>query len=280
MKLHLFSLFISPKDRLETRLIYVFKSGYKGKSLNSDHDKLKGANRNLHPKLKEVVDKIKDEALRGKVEAFLENPTIEIEGKTYSGMPLETSPAGLSHHHSYLGGFVEHVVSTVEIALTLCKVAGKIYHGKVDQDLVIAGSILHDIFKPLEYIEREDGTYGLTPLAERLDHLTLIVAELIKRGFPLNLVHIMASHMGWQNSPIGPRTIEALIVHLADSADSQLNGETLRAARFLSRQATGMEPVQLTGKEAFEIVNAKTSKGWEGAEKAVEKIRQKRHKAV
>jgi len=276
LKFQLFSLFISSKDRLETRLIYVFKSDNKSKSLNSDHGKLKGVNRNLHPKLKETANKIKNKALREKVEALLENPTIKIGDKNYSGMPLESSPAGLSHHHSYPGGFIEHVVSTVEIALSLCKVARKIYHGKVDQDLVIAGSILHDIFKPLEYVEREDGSYGLTQLAERLDHLTLIVAELIKRGFPLDLVHIMASHMGWQNSPIGPRTIEALIVHLADSADSQLNGETLRAARYLSRQATGIELERLTAKEAFEIVNTKTTQGWNGVEKTVGQIRKKR----
>lgn len=232
----------------------------------------------MHPKLKIVVDKIGDKSLKTKVIAFLENPTIEIEGKTYSGLPLETSPAGLSRHHSYSGGFVEHVVSTTEIALTLCRVAKKVYYGKVDQDLVIAGVILHDVFKPLEYTTREDGTTGLTPLAERLDHLTLIVAELIKRGFPLDLVHIAASHMGWQNSPIGPRTVEALIVHLADYADSQLNGEVLRAAQFLSRQTTGIELEQLTGKEAFELVNAKTTQGWEGAKKAVERIRKKRFK--
>jgi 7,8-dihydroneopterin 2',3'-cyclic phosphate phosphodiesterase len=230
----------------------------------------------LNPKLKDSVNKIKDRKLREKVADFIENPTIEIEGKVHSGLPLDISPAGLSRHHSYPGGFIEHVVATVEIALSLCKVARKVYHGKVDQDLVVAGCILHDIFKPLEYTERDDGIYGLTPLAERLDHLTLIVAELIKRGFPLNLVHIMASHMGWQNSPIGPRTIEALIVHLADSADSQLNGETLRAARFLSRQATGIELEKLTAKEAFEIVNTKTTKGWDGVEKTVEQIRKKR----
>jgi len=232
----------------------------------------------LNPQLKRVVEKILDKSLRKKVTDFIENPTIEVEGKVYSGLPLETSPAGVSHHHSYPGGFVEHVSSTMEIAVTLCDVVERVYRGKVDQDLVVAGTILHDIFKPLTYIARQDGTYGLTPLAERLDHLTLIVAELVKRGFPLNLVHIVASHMGWQHSPIGPRTVEALIVHLADMADSRLNGEIMRAAQFLSRESTGMELERLTAKEAFEIVNAKTLRGWEGTRKTVEKIRQRRLK--
>jgi len=233
----------------------------------------------LNPQLKGIVAKIRDKSLREKVAAFLENPTIEIEGKVYSGLPLETSPAGVSHHHSYPGGFVEHVLSSTEMALTLCDVVKRIYKGKVDRDLVVAGVILHDIFKPLTYVVKENGTYGLTPLAERLDHLTLIVAELVKRGFPLNLVHIVASHMGWQHSPIGPRTVEALIVHLADGSDSRLNGEVLRAAQFLSRESTGIELEQLTAKEAFEIVNAKTTQGWDGTRKTVERIRQRRYKA-
>jgi len=230
----------------------------------------------LNPQLRRVVEKIRDRSLREKVSAFIENPTIEIEGRKYSGLPLETSPAGVSHHHSYPGGFVEHVFSTTEIALKLCDVVKRVYHGKVDRDLIVAGVVLHDIFKPLTYVTRENGTYGLTPLAERLDHLTLIVAELVKRDFPLNLVHIVASHMGWQHSPIGPRTVEALIVHLADVADSRLNGEVLRAAQFLSRESTGTELEQLTAKEAFEIVNAKTVQGWEGVKKTIERIRRER----
>jgi len=154
----------------------------------------------LHPHLKRAVDKIDDRSLRGRVAAFIENPMIEIEGKVYSGLPLEVSPAGVSHHHSYPGGFIEHISSTTEIALTLCNIIKRVYRGKVNRDLVVAGVVLHDIFKPLTYVARENGTYGITPLAERLDHLTLVVSELVRRGFPLNLVHIVASHMGWQHS--------------------------------------------------------------------------------
>jgi len=230
----------------------------------------------LHPILKKIVDKIGDKSLGDKVAAFIENPTIEIEGKVYSGLPLDVSPAGLSHHHGYPGGFIEHISATAEIALTLCNVVKKVYHGKINRDIVIAGVILHDIFKPLTYVARENGTYGITPLGERLDHLTLIVSELVRRGFPLNLVHIVASHMGWQGSPIGPRTAEALVVHLADLADSKLNGEVLRAAQFLSRESVGIELEQLTAKEAFEIVNAKTTQGWEGVRRTVDRIRQRR----
>ena len=230
----------------------------------------------MNPQLKKIVNKIKDESLRAKVVQLLENPTMEIEGKVYVGLTLDSSPAGISRHHSYPGGFVEHVVSTTEIALTLCDVVKTVYHGKVNRDLVISGVLLHDIFKPLTYIVKEDGTYGVTPLADRMDHLTLIVSELVRRGFPLNLIHIVCAHHGGEAGPIWPRTIEALVCHLADVTDSRLNGEVLRAARYLSREATGEELDIVSSKEAFEIVHSKVVEGWDGVKKTVEKIRQRR----
>ncbi|MGQ9460629.1 MAG: HD domain-containing protein, partial [Candidatus Bathyarchaeaceae archaeon] len=175
--------------------------------------------------MEKLVNQIKDETLREKVVQFLESPTIEIDGKVYTGMPLDSSPAGLSRHHSYPGGFIEHVVATTEIALSLCNIIKRVYHGKVDRDLVISGAILHDIFKPLTYEMKENGTYEATPLAERLDHLTLIVSEMIRRGFSLDLIHIVCAHHGGEAGPMWPRTIEALVCHLADITDSRLNGE-------------------------------------------------------
>ena len=230
----------------------------------------------MHPQLEKLVNKIKDETLREKVVQFLENPAIEIGGKVYTGMPLDISPAGMSRHHSYPGGFIEHVVATTEIALNLCNIIERVYHGKVDRDLVISGAVLHDIFKPLTYQAEENGTYRPTPLAERLDHLTLIVSEMVRRDFPLDLIHIVCAHHGGEAGPIWPRTIEALVCHLADVTDSRLNGEVLRAARYLSREATGEELDIVSSKEAFEVVHSKVVGGWDGVKKTVEKIRRKR----
>lgn len=226
-------------------------------------------------RLKEIVDKIKNKSLREKVANLIENPSIEIDGKMYTGIALEQSPAGISHHHSYAGGFIEHVVATTEIALNLCSVIKKIYHGKVDKDLVLAGVLLHDILKPLTY-EEKNGTYMSTPLAERMDHLTLIVSELVRRGFSLDLIHVVCAHHGGDAGPVWPRTVEALVCHLADVTDSRLNSEVLRAARYLSREATGEELQPTSSKEAFKVVNSKVTEGWKGVRKTVEKIRQKR----
>ncbi len=218
---------------------------------------------------------IRNEDLREKVAGIVGNPQIEINGTVYSGLPLDISPAGLSRHHSYSGGFIEHVIATTDIALTLCDVAEKVYGGKTNRDFIVAGVVLHDIFKPLTYETEGDG-YLTSQLGERLDHLSLITTELTRKGFPLDLIHIVCAHHGGRAGPVWPRTIEALICHLADQADSQLNGQMLRAARYLSRRVVGEELTMLTSKEAFEIVHSKTIEGWRGVNKAVREIKRKR----
>ena len=234
----------------------------------------------LHPKLKTLADKIQDKELRGKVIELLENPTFEISGKKHIGLPLEVSPAGLSHHHYYPGGYIEHIASTANIALAICDSVEKVYHGKVNRDLVVAGVLLHDIFKPATYAVNENWSYSHTHLADYMDHLSLVISELVRRGFPLEVVHVVAAHHG-DYGPIRPHTVEALICHLADLTDSRLNGEILNAARYLARRAVGGELFGLTSKEAFEIIHSKSVEDWKGVAKTVEKIKRKRkaHKA-
>ncbi|MBS7647245.1 MAG: HDIG domain-containing protein [Candidatus Bathyarchaeia archaeon] len=229
----------------------------------------------LHPKIRALADKIRDKNLKEKVVKLLENPVFEVDGKVYSGLSLDVSPAGLSHHHCYPGGFIEHVVSTTNLALALCNSVEKVYHGKVNRDLVVAGVLLHDIFKPVTYTVNQNGSYSTTGLAEYMDHLSIVIAELVRRGFPLELIHVVSAHHG-EYGPIRPHTVEALICHLADFIDSRLNGEVLNAAAYLIRKATGEEPPGLTSKEAFEIIHSKAVEGWEGVIKTVEKIKKRK----
>lgn len=229
----------------------------------------------LNPELEALAKKIRDENLREKVVELLKNPTFEIDGKKHLGLPFDVSPAGRSNHHCYPGGYVEHIVSTANIALSICSSVENVYHGKVNRDLVLAGILLHDVFKPITYLVNENGNYDSTRLADYLDHLSLAVSELVRRDFPIELVHIVSAHHG-NYGPIRPHTIEALICHLADLTDSRLNGEVLSAAAFLSRKAIGQELFGMNSKEAFEIVRSKAIEGWEGVGKTVEKIKQKR----
>ncbi len=97
-------------------------------------------------------------------------------------------------------------------------------------------------------------------------------AELIRRGFPVDAVHVVAASHGRQYGPIGPMTIEALICHLGDSAEANLNGEVLSAARFMIREVTGEEPRALSGRDAFAIVRSKTDRGWDGVRERLSRI--------
>jgi 7,8-dihydroneopterin 2',3'-cyclic phosphate phosphodiesterase len=229
----------------------------------------------LNPKLKELADKITNEELRRKVVDFLESPTFKLNGKEYAGPSFEFSPGGLAHHHTYAGGYIEHIAATAKLSSALCDVVEEVYGGKVDRDLVTAGVLLHDIFKPVTYAVSEAGEFVSSALADFLDHISLATAELVRRDFPLALIHIVTAHYG-SYGPTRPRTVEALIVHLADNVDSQLNGQVLDAAAFLTRKATGEALQSITSKEAFEIVRSKAAEGWAGMEKTVEKIKQER----
>jgi 7,8-dihydroneopterin 2',3'-cyclic phosphate phosphodiesterase len=218
----------------------------------------------LDRNLLRVTSHIKNEGLRRKVREVLENPSIKIGGRTYSGLSLEKSPASVWRHHNYPGGFVEHTLALYEVSMGLARTVRKVYRCRVDLDLVLCGVLLHDVFKPATYREIEPGRYRRSNLAERLDHLSLATAELIRRDFPLDVVHVVAASHGARYGPIGPMTIEALICHLADQTEAELNGEMLSAARFMIREVTGEEPQVLTGKEAFNVVRMKTDRGWNG----------------
>ncbi len=229
----------------------------------------------LNAKLQELVDKIQNENLRIKVAELLEDPKFSLDGKVYTGPSFEESPGGLKHHHTYSGGYLEHIAATSKVAFALCDVIEEVYGGKVDRDLVTAGILLHDAFKPVTYQRDERGDFTSAPLADYLDHISLATSEMVRREFPVEIIHIVTAHYGTYG-PVKPRTIEALVVHLADNTDSQLNGQVLDAAWYLTRKASGEGIAKLNAKEALEVIRLKQVEGWQGVQKAMDKIVQNR----
>jgi 7,8-dihydroneopterin 2',3'-cyclic phosphate phosphodiesterase len=228
----------------------------------------------LDKRLLRFVNKIQDEELRKKVMGLIEDSTIKIGGTTFQGLPLETSPASKRNHHSYPRGLIQHMETVATISLTLSNIVENTYHTPVNRDVVLAAALIHDIMKPQTYTE-EGETYGTSSLGDRLDHLSLAVAELINRGFPLDVVHAVAAHHG-KGGPVSPRTIEALVCSLADVADASLNGEVLNAAKYLILDCVGEESGRLSAEEAFAIVRAKQEKGCIGVAEEFEKISSRR----
>ncbi len=207
-----------------------------------------------------LVDLIENRELREKVKGFLKNPPSDIDAPA---LPLEVCPAGAYQHHSYNGGLLQHTVGVTKLALTLSDLVESLYGGTVERDTVLAGAILHDVMKCYCYEERGEGGFRTSDFGGKVDHLTLMVGEMMKREFPLDIVHVVASHHG-DVGPTKPKTVEALIVSVADLADSDLNGKLLRAAEYLLRRTGAYRPKLSSSKEALDVVTTKDREGWEG----------------
>jgi len=111
--------------------------------------------------------------------------------------------------------FMEHKRCVVHIARPSA-VAMKDFMGNalaIDLDVVIAGAILADVGKVLEY-EKVDGKVTQSGRGKMLRHPFTGVAIAMECGVPDEVCHIIATHAGEGN--LVKRTTEAFIVHHAD----------------------------------------------------------------
>jgi 3'-5' exoribonuclease len=139
-----------------------------------------------------------------------------------------TAPAAKVYHHAYLGGLIEHTVAVTE----MCDFVGQQY-GRIDRDLLLAASLLHDVGKTLEL--SFETTIDFTDAGRFLGHVIQGVTFITERAAGLRsfpdeklqqLLHCVVSHHGeleW-GSPKRPKTIEALILHHVDNLDAKVKG--------------------------------------------------------
>lgn len=137
-------------------------------------------------------------------------------------------PASVGVHHVSIGGLLEHSVTVAEIARNASLVMGG------DPDIIVAGSLLHDIGK-IEEITFDGGSFSYSDKGRLLGHITLgimMLQDLVSAvdGFPDSLTdvlkHIILSHHGeteW-GSPKKPMCVEALVVHYIDNLDAKVMG--------------------------------------------------------
>ncbi len=136
-------------------------------------------------------------------------------------------PAAVKYHGAVAGGLLEHTVNVTLIAERLIQIY------PCNQNLVTAGALLHDI-GTLEELEEQVGV-GFTAAGRMYGHIILgmqyvqgqarQVSEL-DEATRQDLLHIILAHHGTKEfgSPVSPATIEALVVHQADTADAKLTG--------------------------------------------------------
>jgi putative nucleotidyltransferase with HDIG domain len=111
--------------------------------------------------------------------------------------------------------FMEHKRCVVHIArpsaLAMKDLMGNALD--IDLDVVIAGAILADVGKLLEY-EKVDGEAVQSDRGKRLRHPFTGVALAMECGVPDEVCHIIATHAA--EGDLVKRTTEAFIVHHAD----------------------------------------------------------------
>jgi 3'-5' exoribonuclease len=139
---------------------------------------------------------------------------------------LLVCPAARLYHHPYLGGLLEHTWSVtrhVRASLTI--------YPLLNQDLALAGAILHDLGKVKELANPP--APELTVPGQLLGHIVLgwemVREEARTLDFPdanllVQLEHIILSHHGAVEfgSPVLPKTREALLVYFLDDLDAKL----------------------------------------------------------
>ncbi len=178
----------------------------------------------MFSRLLATVDEMQNPHLKRLLKAFLDDEEIAAR--------LKTAPAAKSLHHAFVGGLLEHITSLLELGR---EVAG--HYELIDQDLLTAGIVLHDLGKIHELGAQR--TFEYTDEGRLLGHITIAVRMLDRKcsaieDFPpklkLLLEHMILSHHGKYEfgSPKLPSFPEALALNCLDDLDSKL--ESMRAA--------------------------------------------------
>lgn len=145
---------------------------------------------------------------------------------------LRDCAASRFHHHNFVGGLLEHTLNVVKTAVFLAEQYSNAYQKlpcSFSKALVVAGAILHDIGKIRE-LHTDSISSHYTEEGELIGHSLLgrdIVREYGKTVEMdpkelLHLEHILISHLkhpDW-GAPKPPMSLEAVLVHTADSCDA------------------------------------------------------------
>jgi len=141
---------------------------------------------------------------------------------------FKKAPAAKYMHHAYLGGLLEHTLGVARLADA---VAG--LYPAVDRSLLLAGAIMHDLGKLIEF-DYDRYPYDYSDRGRLVGH-TVLGIELLRKladgiaDFPeetlTRLQHLVLSHHGEHafGAPALPMMLEAFVLHFLDNLDSKVN---------------------------------------------------------
>lgn len=163
--------------------------------------------------------KIKQKSLREKVAAvWSEAITSGCGGKGWTFAELRAVKFTL------LAGdidmkFVEHLNSCARQCIAIADVLKKSFRCSIPikRDHLIAGALLADVGKPLEYDKDASGKVVQGKFGQQLRHPFSGVALAYKHGVPAEVMHMIATHS--HEGDKVERSIESIIFHHADFVD-------------------------------------------------------------
>jgi 3'-5' exoribonuclease len=147
---------------------------------------------------------------------------------------LPISFAAVGKHHPYRGGLLTHIVRLMYLAEGVVDAFNNnMYPGgkyKINKDLVMVGTFLHDLGKIHEYTP--EGEYAR--MGSLIPHLPWVGIEINRKidqmeDFPeelrVQLTHLVLAHhnrLEW-GSPVTPCTLEAIVLHHIDNLASKVD---------------------------------------------------------
>lgn len=161
---------------------------------------------------------IHDAALREKVIAVWSEA---VESGGFSVEEMKQVPFAILGDQASLT-LVERVRAVCRTALAIADSLTASYGKRlpINRDVLIAGALLADVGKFLEYERRKDGSLRKAPRSELLRHPFTGVGISFRHGLPIEVMHVIAVHS--KEGDFVRRSTEALIYHHADFTNFEL----------------------------------------------------------
>ncbi len=154
-----------------------------------------------------LINEIKDEEIKEKVKRCIEMAMERGNWKSLNEIPFT-----LAIENAY--DYVRHVNNVARMAYEIGKL-----REDIDLDSLIAGAILHDIGKLLEY-EKKDDKFVKSQLGRYVRHPAIGAALAMEAGLNEKVVNIIAAHS--KEGELVERCKEAIIVHHCDFIDFEI----------------------------------------------------------
>lgn len=169
----------------------------------------------LYDEIYTYVNRIQNQKMKEITTAFLKQ--YENEFFVY--------PAAMKNHHDFVSGLATHVLGMLHMADAICK-----QYSLLNEDLMFAGVILHDIGKLIELSGAVVTEY--TTQGKLLGHISIMQSMIEEKAHELHiegeevilLRHMVLSHHGKYEygSPVLPMIPEAEMLYFIDNIDARM----------------------------------------------------------